>query len=990
MVSATTSGFGAAAIDALGRMLDESRPEALAPAVVVCTTQLVSVGVRRSLGRRPGGIAGIQFTTLESLALDLSGLAMVGSGAHLSSEVEVQAAIRAELAANPGLFGRVAGHHTTEERLVGLHRQVGGVNDQTLARLQAAGDGLAGDTIRVLRGAMGRMGQAWTHDRLLEATLDELAHLAPGARGPIMIYLPEPDGPFEGPLLSALARRPACHLLVGLTGDPLVDRRHVGRLAGWSVQVEGPRPSLNQAKRLEVADPDDEVRAALRAISAHATLGIPLSQLAILYPTADPYATLLAEQLDGAGLPWCGPGHRTLANSLAGRFLLRLLRLAITGFERSAVLTVASSAPLDHEGEPLPVSLWDRLSRQAGVIDGDHWEPRLVALDGLGPADQAGVKSLLGFIANLRRLLAPEPEPTTWMGWVSWMEGLLEVLGSDDEWPPEERQARTQLSSELQELRLLDAHGDQPDLATVESIVGSQLERLHLPGSAFGTGLLVAPISAVPGLDLERVVIVGLAEGTFPRTPRDDALLPDRVRAESRGLIGANESATDLDVRAVAAALAGTRQVPLIITSRGDLRSIRSRSWPRLLESLAEPPTIIESHHEALADHGRPASAADLGLRALLTHVDGGDPVHTHELAHRDPVLATNLRRVLDRQRPELTRHVGRVPAGALDPTERLLSATALEAYASCPRSYLLGRVLRLGDDDRPERIEEITPADRGKLLHAVLECFIAASLDEGTVPAPSEPWPASARQALLQVLDDEVTAAQARGITGGRVSTMILHRRLTTEMDLFIETDNALRAERRSTPVQVELGFGFDDDPSELSLPDGRTLRLRGRVDRVDATDDGGVLVIDYKGGSGRAFSTMAADPLDRGRRLQLPLYARVVADKLGRTGPRTALYWLTRNGEVRPMELEEELESDLDQTVTAALDGISGGLFPGVPGEAIGWPRLTFENCRYCEFDRICPTDRQREWDTVRHDPLLEPIALLLDGSADGTGDQ
>jgi ATP-dependent helicase/nuclease subunit B len=66
----------------------------------------------------------------------------------------------------------------------------------------------------------------------------------------------------------------------------------------------------------------------------------------------------------------------------------------------------------------------------------------------------------------------------------------------------------------------------------------------------------------------------------------------------------------------------------------------------------------------------------------------------------------------------------------------------------------------------------------------------------------------------------------------------------------------------------------------------------------------------------------------------------------------------------------------------VSAALDGISGGLFPGVPGDAVGWPRTTFENCKYCDFDRICPTDRQREWESIRADPALQPVEVLLHG--------
>jgi len=523
------------------------------------------------------------------------------------------------------------------------------------------------------------------------------------------------------------------------------------------------------------------------------------------------------------------------------------------------------------------------------------------------------------------------------------------------------------------------------DTGSFASLVTAQLERELLPGRPLGDGLVVAPVADAAGLDFERVIVIGLADGIFPRRPREDSLLPNKLRAESNGLLPAADAVADLDVRNVAAALAGSRTRPLAVTARGDLRSIRSRSWPRSLDPLVDDRTVLPSHHRVLADHGRPTSLEDLRLRALVAHVDRGEPVHTHRLAATDPDLAATLTRIRNRAKPAMNRHVGQVPAGAIDASNRLLSATALEAYAACPRSYLFGRVLRLGDDERPERIDDITPADRGTLMHAILERFIAEALESGDVPKPGECWSADHRARIHTILDREVERAQARGITGGRVNTHILRRRMRAEIELFLDTDDRLRAERNSTPLTVEIGFGFDDDPGSVELPDGRSLRLRGRVDRIDATEDGGLLVIDYKGGSGRAFSGMDDDPLDGGRRLQLPLYARVAAAKLGRDGPRTALYWLTRFGDLKPVELEAELESALDRTVSAALDGITGGLFPGVPGEAVGWPRLTFANCRYCDFDRICPTDRQGEWEQVRDDATLQPIELLVAQSGD-----
>lgn len=989
MVSVTTTGFGPAAIETLARLLDERRRgHRLDPATVVCTRPLVAVGVRRSVGRRSGGVAGVEVTTFDRLVEDLCTERLARSGRHPASDLVVQAALRAELRERPGAFGRVADHRTTEERLVALDRQLSGLDDEMLAQLERAGTGLAADALRVIRCARYRTGPAAGRHVRLELALDELATIAPGARGPFVVHLPDPSDPFESRLLTALARRADCDIVVGLTGEPAVDRSHLARLAAASIQVERPAaPPPVVATLVDVADPDDEVRAAVHEIVAHAALGAPLTRMAILYSTPDPYLSLLAEHLDGAGLPWCGPGRRPLAASLCGRFLLRVLAIAAADLERAAVITLASSVPLaDEAGGAVDTALWDHLSRQAGVVDGEHWEPRLGELRRhLEPVDAAAADGLLAFVADLREIVAATARPAGWAGWGRWAEGLLDrYLSATEGWPEDEVASRHRVAGLLGQLTELDRIGVPPDLAAFESLLSAQLGARPIPGRPLGHGLLVAPVTAVTGLDLDRVIVIGLAEGVLPRAPREDSLLPDALRAESRGLLAPTDITTSLDVRAVAAALASAQHPPVVVTARGDLRSLRSRSWPRVLDPLVGERHSLPSHYRTLADHGRPASAEEFGLRALIDHVEGGDPVSTHELAHHDPTLSENLARILDRRRGGINRHVGQVAVGAVDATERLLSATALEAYASCPRSYLLGRVLRLAEDDRPERIDEITPADRGTLMHAILERFIAHHLAADTVPAPGERWGPGERDRLLAIMAEQVAAAQAKGVTGGRVNTRILERRLGSELTIFLSTDDELRAARRSTPIHVELGFGFDDEPSIVRLPDGRSVRLRGWVDRVDRTEDDGLLVIDYKGGSPRAFAGMADDPLDGGRRLQLPLYARVVADKLGLDGPRTALYWLTRSGEVRPVELEQTLESDLDETVTAALDGISGGLFPGVPGDAVGWPRLTFANCRYCDFDRICPTDRQREWESIRDDDGLAPVAVLLRGQA------
>ncbi|MDH3299370.1 MAG: PD-(D/E)XK nuclease family protein [Acidimicrobiia bacterium] len=1019
---------GWASIDALARHLDDVRGgDRLAPAVVVAADSVAANGLRRALLRRCAvnrlpGLAGVDFTTVNRLAATLIEPALAAADGHVASRIELLASIRETLRRKPGVFGSVADHRTTEDRLVAFFQEITGLSPDARQRLEARAEGLPADAFRVAREASEAMGRAFTEDQVIELALQELA-LAPELTvGPLVLVDPDPERTYEARMVNAIARRDDASIVVSLTGHRAIDDAYLRRLEAWGVPVEprdpdedlptgrsarAPADRPRPAALVEVAAPDEEVRAAIRQLSGQAAAGVELGDMAILYTQPDPYASLIGEQLAAAGIAYRGPGHRSLALTLVGRTLRRLLALATHDLDRGSVIGLLNAAPIDRgDGTEAPALHWDRLSRQAGVIDGDHWASRLAELGqsletddghnpgsnrGTGAGDRSAVAALAAFVDELRSALRP-PEPT-WRAWSQWASGLLDRYLLDvqvggpnpTDWPADEQRAVAMVDTLLQHIAALDEFGGPPRLDTFEATVLSGLNGWRVPGHDDGRGVFVGPVDRAAGLPFRRIAVVGVVEGRFPRVPREDSLLPDQLKAQAGGLMLEKNQITEIDVHKAALVAAAATDATTFFVARGDLRSNRSRAWPERLKGLVAEAQVIASHHQGLLDHGRPMSENDFALRALLAHVEAGDPVHTHVLARRDPVLAAGLRRHLGRRRTELTPYTGRVERSMIDPVDRTFSPTALETYAQCPRKYLFQRVLRLQEDERPERIAEITARERGHLVHRVLERFVTEALDTGSVPGPGERWSALQRARLLEICDEEIKIDQGRGVTGGEVRTRLLREELVTEMVTFLDTDDALRQERRSTPWAAEFKFGFDDSPALEGVLAGRALRLRGSVDRVDLTDDGGILVIDYKGGSGSQFRGLDDDPLDGGRRLQLPLYAQAVADALDRTGPRTGLYWLTRKDEVLPVSLDGELEDDLEDKVGAALDGITEGLFPAVPGSATSWPRVTFDNCVYCDFDHICPTDRQSEWESIKDDPALKPVEVVINDGTD-----
>ena len=185
--------------------------------------------------------------------------------------------------------------------------------------------------------------------------------------------------------------------------------------------------------------------------------------------------------------------------------------------------------------------------------------------------------------------------------------------------------------------------------------------------------------------------------------------------------------------------------------------------------------------------------------------------------------------------------------------------------------------------------------------------------------------------------------------------------------------------------PDGLERPFGDEGQtPVALELGDGRTVRFRGRIDRVDLSPAGDrAVVYDYKTGSARRYERSADDPTDSGRALQLPVYG-LAARTQEAVDDAIACYWFTRHpADDALLEVElDEAEDRFVEVVTAIVDGVTGGCFPAYPGDR-EWDhvanRESWSTCRWCDFDRLCPVDRGSAWERIESDPATEPFHAL-----------
>jgi ATP-dependent helicase/nuclease subunit B len=197
------------------------------------------------------------------------------------------------------------------------------------------------------------------------------------------------------------------------------------------------------------------------------------------------------------------------------------------------------------------------------------------------------------------------------------------------------------------------------------------------------------------------------------------------------------------------------------------------------------------------------------------------------------------------------------------------LSVTDVETLYRDPYVIHARRILRL--DALDALVEDPTAADRGNLLHEIVAEFAIAN--PSTMPPDALGQIVAIGHRLFAGFDD-----------APEVKAFWWPRFLLTA-DHFIGWELLRRPDLAK--VAVERGTG-----ASFALPDGATLRLSGRADRIEVTREGLLRIIDFKTGA-----PPSRKQVEKGFAPQLTLEAELAAragfrDVVGPTPVEAVLY--------------------------------------------------------------------------------------------------
>ncbi len=526
-------------------------------------------------------------------------------------------------------------------------------------------------------------------------------------------------------------------------------------------------------------------------------------------------------------------------------------------------------------------------------------------------------------------------------------------------------------------------------------------------------------------VDCKVLFVTGLTETSFPSPLREDCFFSDRERADlhRRGLALAPHASRLEEEQLLFWSLVTRPREQLVLSyPLVDAKGSPLSPSPYLvaLQQLFTE-TALTPHFDERLDPlpsvERLLTARDLRLHATHQALEGdgslfvrlaGDPAFSGATAQVAAAFDMHTQRFQSRG---FSRFEGWFSeSAALDriaarfSSDHEFSATQLEDYARCPFRFLMERVGKI--QPLPDPLVETDLAARGSLVHEVLARLhrelIGDDPEGPLLPAGVSPGELRLATRFTELVSEELGRRPERDDL--QAALLRLERRVLGDLaESYQQQWNQYvkkgveTLSTASLPARFESGFGepsrAEGSPQpmiaalELGSPGG-PIRIGGRIDRIDLTEaatDRLFVVIDYKTGGGKTFST---EHVRTGRQLQLALYALAI-QRLGLVGPNAFPwqlgYWNLGKDGFAPIKLGSSRERKwtpldraswhalvalVEHAVPTLVEGMRRGEFPVFNSDRNCTEQCPLRmTCRVGQI-RALPEGLAKRWEPIPED--------------------
>ncbi|MBW4580333.1 MAG: PD-(D/E)XK nuclease family protein [Tildeniella nuda ZEHNDER 1965/U140] len=490
-----------------------------------------------------------------------------------------------------------------------------------------------------------------------------------------------------------------------------------------------------------------------------------------------------------------------------------------------------------------------------------------------------------------------------------WVERLQTILKTFDLRRRCSRWARESLAFNALNQALVNLAKPEEEILTWSAFAQEMREVLAIvgvPAQPGRGGVELHSPSSIIGARYPYLFVLGMAEETLPAPVRNDCVLDFHERKALRHI------GIPLELASEAA-----RQEALL--------------FYYLLQTITEAVVFSYASLNGRQEQLPSPYLAQLGLKAIappempIASLEALQKLSLRRATHPEDVVLQNAIHawtVECRRESSATQdEYDGVTGMPIDYRDRIFSVSQLTKLGLCPFQWFADKVLKLGEPEESE--DDLSPSRRGNLYHKVLELVFK---ELQTNPQQSLQDPALL-EAQFQSVEQAMKLTDLPLWAVRRIEHLQTLQRVLNEPNFFPDGAEAIALEAKFEGIWHDL-------------------KLTGRVDRIDRTPQGLVL-IDYKTGSSPPKGVSDANGkacID----LQLPLYQQVAAPALfpAATVATSYYYSLTKTKKLsKALPSEQEL-ADVADRCKAHLNHGHFPVQPDVGGVA----------CQYCAFDLVC----------------------------------
>lgn len=436
-------------------------------------------------------------------------------------------------------------------------------------------------------------------------------------------------------------------------------------------------------------------------------------------------------------------------------------------------------------------------------------------------------------------------------------------------------------------------------------------------------GIWVLSPTMLRGLSFDKIYVLGMIDGEFPRAFKPDWVLKDEIRSSI------NQKGYSLDTLDI---LLKRERKSFDFTVASSENAYFS--YPVIVEG--GKPTLISTYLEDLVE-------SKDNLTKKTETVDFSSVFYLYKNKSKEDILDTGNERYLKQKIIEALK-------------VKPLSVTALNTYGECPYKFFLSKIANLSKTEE----ERYTALERGVVCHKVLELFF-------------KKHKGNFLQENIDLYRVEIELLTSKVMTEKSFDKLFPHPRLykleLKDISLKIAKyiDYHIKNCRDLKPLVLEFGFGYSENFSFDFLPD---VKFCGKIDRIDINPEGKIIIYDYK-----SNSTPDIHDFNIGTNIQMPFYI-LAGEKLFNREVLGGAFISIKKGKIDNVFVKssnlpfisknrrkgifegnnwDKLIESTKETILTYVERIKNAYFPVEPKKC---PKLQKYGA-FCDFINICPLE-------------------------------